>query len=199
MKKEETIYYPKGCPLCKGKIKLDKEHFKYKCKSCGAYADCHREDSKYARKFQPTETMCGEETHFLRNQVRSEFSKLYRERINVKTNQEILQTSLINIIYTDHLMKLKDQEDEIFVAILKRNEDTADVSIINTGQLKNFPLEDLDNISNRDKALIWLSYKMGLDTTKCNIGIFDNRQLKIAHEYIYKAILEATKKANDSF
>ena len=199
MNAPEKIYYPNGCPLCKGKVKFDNEHYKYKCRSCDAYADCHREDSQYAKKYEPTEIMAGQKTHFLRDQVRNEFSKLYREKINIKVNSSLLTTSLINIIYTDHIMKYKGKNHEMFAAILKRNDEYADISEIDTGQLKTILLSKLEPISNRDKALIWLSYKMGLETTKCNIGTFTDHQLKIAYKHIYKAILEATKKANDSF
>jgi hypothetical protein len=110
-----------------------------------------------------------------------------------------MDTALINLIYTDQLVKFEDKDREYFAVVLKKEEQTVTLSVMDTGKIITKEIESLYNISNRDKALVWLSYKMGLETTKCNIGNFEKHQLKIAHEHIYKAQMEATKKANDSF
>lgn len=199
MEKNVKTYFPKGCPLCKGKVILDEEHFRYMCKTCGAYAEYHIDDTPYSKKFEPSETMARGEMHLLRHQVRTEFSKLYRERLSFKNNNQVKDTALINLIYTDQLVKFKDRNKEYFAVVIQKDEDKITLSVIDTGKIITKEAESLFNISNRDKALVWLSHKMGLKTTKCNIGIFEKYQLKIAHEHIYKAQLEATKKANDSF
>ena len=192
-------YFPNGCTICGSEITLLPDAFKYVCYNCGAYADSHRQNSKYAEKYQPTETLALEEIHFLRDKVRKAFTKLYRERLNIKANHELINTALINIIFPEHIIKMESIEGEVYAFVLQNNEDkTFTISTIEQGTISVVSENDTENITNRDKAFIWLAHKLGLNDHKCNIGKLDKTQLKAAYQYIYQATLEAKRKALES-
>ena len=52
----------------------------------------------------------------------------------------------------------------------------------------------VETVSNRDKALIWLSKEMGLKCPKCNIGTLTDEELIKANKIILAAYNSAYKK-----
>lgn len=186
------LYFPNGCTVCGGKVKLHKSFFKYICENCEAYADSHRESSEYVKKYEPCESLAGKDIHALRETVREKIGKLYLERVNIGKKE----TALINIIYTDHIAKIKKRGDETFIKVLHKTDKAIFAKRLIDGQLVRTPPGDTETVSNRDKSLIWLAQQLALKGEKCNIGALTGAQLKKSIEIMDSTFEEIYKKGS---
>lgn len=188
-------FFPQGCPVCGHEVKLETEVFKYICYNCNAHADCHRSDTEYANKYEPTESMVSNETHFLRSLIRTDFSILFRERRYVHSNDGMIETALINIIYPLHLVKETIGNKEKFYKVVNKEKDILTVISMDKGEVSTLESHKVSRASNRDKSMIYLAEKLGADLVKINIGFFNESMLKKASEVIHEGIQEARSKS----
>lgn len=192
-------YYPDGCPVCGHQIKLEESVFKYICYNCNAHANCHKKDGNTFSLFEPSERFTGNEEHNLRAEVRQEFSKLFMERRYVVGDHDNFQTSIVNIVYPEHLVKAYSNGKEIFYKVKDKSSGMFTLMGLDNGEIETVPIGEAYPVSNREKSMVFLAEKMGLEVQKANLGFLDTQGLKRANVIITLAVQEARKKSLENY
>lgn len=196
MQNLENKYYPNGkCPVCGGQIILEKSFYKYICYNCNAHSACHKKDGPTYSKYMPRERFAGNSEHNLRKKVRMEFSKLFMERRYVTGEHETFRTSIVNVIYPLHLVKRYIAGEERFYESKKKDGGTVVLMDMDNGEITTLPIGETSPVSNREKAMVYVAQKMGLETAKAHLGFMDRESLDKANRIITAAVLEARKKS----
>lgn len=203
MKELIEYYYPKGCPVCGGTIHFTKKTFIYQCEKCNSFASAHRKKTEHSELYEPYQHMATPEVNGLRQSLTELFNYLWQSRVEVKRKSpnKLFEEALINIIYADDI-KMIDGIDCQYVKIISANFDngTCDCLAFDTNEIiENVTYEDLKNVTNRTKALIWLSEQLGISTSECQIGYLTEQQLKYAISICNKSVRDARRKAIESY
>lgn len=190
-------YFPNGCNICGSTVSYYEEIFKYKCDNCDAWADSHRKSTIKNNAFEPTETLATPYIHTLRSHLRHVFGKLYVDKIQHIIKGEPIPTTIINIIYPDNIVSYNDKNDNWYAKILYNKEHISEIEILATGQIQYAQNSNINKVSNRSKALIWLSKNLNLSFDQCKIGYLSEENLKKSITLCYNAYIKGAQKSLD--
>lgn len=193
-------YFPDDCPICKGKITFNTESFMYICLGCGGYVSAHRQDTEYTKKYQPTGYMANKEINLLRRAATKAMGPLFMEKVKIQGKHEPITVTLINIVFENYYVSIHiDDNERLFGEVISQtNQVDLQVSLMDSGKVITVEREDVDTISNKDKAKIFLAKQLGLTYHECQLKYLNITQLKRAIELLNTAVLEARRKAINS-
>lgn len=188
-----NLYFPNGCNICGGEVKYHKDIFIYKCNNCEAWADSHRKGTIKNNAFEPTESLANQTTHEIRSKLRHIFGKLYIDKIQRIVKKEIIYTTIINIIYPENIISYNDGRGNSYAKTIYSKEDIIQIEFISNGLTQYVKTADINKVSNRSKALLWLSLQLNISVDRCKIGFLNINELNKAIEICYNAYIEGAK------
>lgn len=193
-------FFAEGCPICSGTIFFDSQSYSYHCKDCQAYVSAHRVDSDYAVKGQPQGYIANKEINLLRQAVTNVMTPLYMEKTKVQGKHAHIDTSLINVIYTDYCVKvIVDKGEMLYAAVISsQDDDSTNVRLIETGQMATIKSGYIRRVTNKEKTYIWLAGQLGLKTEQAHIKHLNKKELEKALEVLTKAVSQARQQAINS-
>lgn len=195
-------YYKNGCTICGGEVTLDEETFIYTCTNCGAFANSHRKDTEFCKKFEPYQYLASGEINELRKSLESVFSTIWHSRVDYQREKtSIYSESIINIIFPENIRSL-DGDELLYVKVINKDKEnnTCDVFAFDIQKLyENIVYSDLKPVSNRGKAYVWLAIELGIKVAECKIGYLSESQLKEAIQICSKHLSDARRKAIESY
>lgn len=197
------LYYKQGCTKCSGKVIFIEDTFTYKCTSCGAFANAHRKDTEFSRKYEPYQYMADGETNELRKALENVFGALWNTRVPYmrENSKQPAEECLINIIFPENIRIFEKDLEKLFVKTIKKDKKnyTSDIYIFDSKEIiEGVPTGSLGTIPNRSKAHVWLAEQLGIAPSGCKIGYLSEANLKEAIGICHKNISDARRKAVES-
>ena len=190
----EKKYFPNGCTVCGGKVQFLKESLLYICNDCGVSVSAHKEETPYNLLYEPKGYLATLKVNNLRKAVSNSLSQLYMNRIKIKTKDKIIETALINAIFSNYCIEIEGDEP-LYGYQVDGGEGIRTVFLVDSHEKMDVKDGHYKGVTNRTKCNIWLAREMGMSTTECKIKLLSEPELEKAYKICEQGIKEAKRKS----